>query len=116
MIVKVQRMVQKIGVGSKTVYEIDPRCCVLQPVKGCTARCSLVKIKTKKLVLMQKQMISISERCAEHQFAGRNTQHPGPLPPFNNLLFVSRWFVSWTVVAPSVPHWRGCLAEAGTVT
>ena len=29
----------------------------------------------KKLVLLQKQMISTSERHVEHPFAGRNTQH-----------------------------------------
>ena len=28
-----------------------------------------------KKALRQKQMISISKRCAEHPFAGRNTQH-----------------------------------------
>ena len=32
--------------------------------------------KITKNALMQKQMISTSERRAEHQFAGRNTQHP----------------------------------------
>ena len=31
--------------------------------------------KTEKLVLMQKQMIPTSKRCAEHPFAGQNKQH-----------------------------------------
>ena len=55
-------------------------CCVFPPVNRCFAHRSMVKIffldrkRQKKLVLTQNQMISTSERHAEHLFAGRNTQ------------------------------------------
>ena len=36
----------------------------------------LVTERDEKLVFAQKQTISASEQCAEHPFAGQNTQHP----------------------------------------
>ena len=76
-------------------------CCVFRPANRCSTRHSMVKIN----FLMLKQLfvyflvnkscfsvrksISTSKRCAEHPFAGRNTQHAAytlywkhPLPLF----------------------------------
>ena len=39
----------------------------------------------KKFVLMQQQMILTSKHCAEHPFAGGNTQHP-----FDRLKFIKQ--------------------------